>query len=303
MMTRATSHTLLWKNPRAPVTLGDNPLMGWTRYEWWEQKLCFKKTGHPAPLAGLAIAAVDGAIAAARNVTITRVDADPETTPSSNLLTKFGLLRPVTLICPEREVIGAASVRWVVAWLTGDARKAQPETIPETAAQAAVNALVKESYPLYNQAPSMYAVPNLILRHDTTAEDLGIVERQKITPDVVCASVSDDPDVVEAVLRWDRATPSTWRDLVRARLAAQERAGIPERDRAPLYSGQVEEFLMPIIMRMGKEDEPMVLAQLRQNLRRIYGEHAETVLVFMLASYQHGGTEKLLALASAKAAA
>jgi hypothetical protein len=190
-----------------------------------------------------------------------------------------------------------------MAWLTGDARKAQPETIPETAAQAAVNALVKESYPLYNQAPSMYAVPNLILRHDTTAEDLGIVERQKITPDMICGSVADDPDVAEAVLRWDRATPSTWRDLVRARLAAQERIGVAVANRAPLYSGQVEELLMPIIMRMGRDDEPMVLAQLRQNLRRIYGEHAETVLMFMLRTYRHGGAEKLLALASAKVAA
>jgi hypothetical protein len=71
---------------------------------------------------------------------------------------------------------------------------------------------------------------------------------------------------------------------------------------APLYSGQVEEFLTPIIMRMGKGDEPSVLAQMRQHLRRTYGEHAETVLEFMRA-YAHGGTEKLLALASAKAAA
>jgi hypothetical protein len=123
MITRAASHTLLRKNPRAPVTLGGNPLMGWTRYEWWEHELRFKKAAHPGPLAGLAIAAVEGAIAAARNVTITTVDADPERTPSSDLLTKFGLLRPVTLVCPERQVIGAASVRWVMAWLTGDARK------------------------------------------------------------------------------------------------------------------------------------------------------------------------------------
>jgi hypothetical protein len=109
--------------------------------------------------------------------------------------------------------------------------------------------------------------------------------------------------VVEAVLRWDRATPSTWRDLVAARLAAQARAGIPEADRSPLYCGDVEGYLVPIIMRMGKGDEPTVLAQMRQHLRRTYGEHGETVLSFMLRTYAHGGTEKLLALASAKAAA
>jgi hypothetical protein len=105
------------------------------------------------------------------------------------------------------------------------------------------------------------------------------------------------------VQRWDRATPSTWCDLVAARLAAQARAGVGPDQLAPLYSGQVDEFLMPIIMRMGRGDEPIVLAQLRQTLRRIYAEHAETVLSFMLLTYAHGNAERLLALASAKAAA
>jgi hypothetical protein len=58
---------------------------------------------------------------------------------------------------------------------------------------------------------------------------------------MICGSVANDPNVAEAVLRLDRATPSTWRDLVVARLSAQARAGIPEADRAPLYSGQVED--------------------------------------------------------------
>jgi hypothetical protein len=90
---------------------------------------------------------------------------------------------------------------------------------------------------------------------------------------------------------------------VRARLAAQARAGIPEDERAPLYSGQVEEYLTPILMRMGKGDEAMILAQLRQSLRRTYGEQAETVLMFMLRTYRHRDTSALLALASTKALA
>jgi hypothetical protein len=52
----------------------------------------------------------------------------------------------------------------------------------------------------------------------------------------------DDPDVREADARWDRATPSTHRNLVHARLAAQARAGIAPEDRAPLHSAQVEEY-------------------------------------------------------------
>jgi hypothetical protein len=308
MISRATSHTLLWKSPRTPVTTAGAPklgwqLMGWQRYDWWEHELRFKKTGMPESLGHLATAAVKDAILARRNVTIAQIEDDPETTPSSDLLTKFALVRPVTVICPERAVIPGSSVRWIVAWLARDARRVQPETIPETTIQATVDATVKEQYPRYNQAPSMYSVPSLVLRHDVTGESLDLVERQVITPDMICASVSEDPAVVQAVLRWDRATPSTYRDLVDARLAAQARAGIPEADRAPLYSGQVEEFLMPILMRMGRGDEPAVLVQLRQQLRRTYGEHAETVLVFMLRTYAHGGTAKLLALASAKVAA
>jgi hypothetical protein len=74
-------------------------------------------------------------------------------------------------------------------------------------------------------------------------------------------------------------------------------------DRASLSSGQVDEFMVPIVMRMGKGDEPMVLDQMRRQLRARYGEFAEIVLLFMLRTYRHGGTEQLLALATEKAAA
>jgi hypothetical protein len=138
----------------------------------------------------------------------------------------------------------------------------------------------------------------LMLRQDVSAEELGIVEKIKPSPDEVCASVSDDPDVAAAISRWDRATPSTWHDLVRARLAAQERAGVPEDERAPLYSGDVEGVLTPLIMRMGRGDEAAVVTHLRRDCRIKYGEFAKMVLLFMLRTYRHGGTEKLLALAT-----
>jgi hypothetical protein len=142
-----------------------------------------------------------------------------------------------------------------------------------------------------------------MLRHDVSAEELGIIPVVRPTPDDVYASVADDPAVIEAGKLWDRATPSTHRNLVAAVLAAQERAGIVPEDRVPLSSGQVDEFLIPIVMRMGKDDEPEVLAQMRRQLRARYGEFAEIVLLFMLSTYRHGGTEKLLALATPRAAA
>jgi len=142
-------------------------------------------------------------------------------------------------------------------------------------------------------------------RHDVSAEKPGIVEpvKVKLTPDTICGSVANDRDVREADARWDRATPSTYRNLVHARLAAQARAGIAPEDRAPLYSGQVEEYLLPIIFRMGRGDEQATVAKLRSDLRRLYGEHTETVLSFMLRTYSHGGTEALLEAALATAAA
>ena len=142
-------------------------------------------------------------------------------------------------------------------------------------------------------------------RHDVSAEEPGIVEpvKMKVTPDTICGSVANDPDVREADARWDRATPSTHRNLVHARLAAQARAGIAPEDRAPLHSAQVEEYLLPIIFRMGRGDEQATVAKLRSDLRRLYGEHAETVLSFMLRTYRHGGTEALLEAALATAAA
>jgi hypothetical protein len=91
-------------------------------------------------------------------------------------------------------------------------------------------------------------------------------------------SVADDPDVRAAYALFDRASPSTYRDLVRARLGARARAGIAPDQRAPLYSGDVESYLLPITLRMGRGGAPQTLAWLRRDLRRLYGEHSEAVL-------------------------
>jgi hypothetical protein len=86
--------------------------------------------------------------------------------------------------------------------------------------------------------------------------------------------VAQEPEVREAAVRWDRATPSTHRDLVRARLAAQARLGIPAAERAPLYSGEVEDFLVPVMIRMGRGEEGAVVVELRKALMRLYGDSA-----------------------------
>jgi predicted DNA-binding transcriptional regulator AlpA len=152
-------------------------------------------------------------------------------------------------------------------------------------------------------AASRFRAP--LPRHDVSAGEPGIVEpvKVKVTPDTICGSVANDPDVREADARWDRATPSTHRDLVAARLAAQARLGISEAERAPLYSGEVEDYLTPVMFRIGRGDEGAVVVELRKEMTRLYGEFGETVLMFMLRTYRHGGTEALLEAAMATAAA
>jgi hypothetical protein len=198
----------------------------------------------------------------------------------------------MTLICPE----WATGDRWAIS------NFGAPEILHAGAVQGTIDNLVATMFPEWRHG-LQFSPRGLMLRHDVSAEDMGIIEPVTVSPDEVCASVAEDPEVIAAVQRWDRATPSTWRDLVAARLAAQARAGIPEADRAPLYSGQVDEALLGVMMRMGRGDEAAVLVSLRRDCRVKYGEHAEAVLTFMLRTYRHGGTEKLLALATTKKAA
>jgi hypothetical protein len=92
---------------------------------------------------------------------------------------------------------------------------------------------------------------------------------------------------LEAGRRSDPMAPSGMRDLVAARIAAQIRMGIDPSDVAPLYSSEVETVLIPILMRMGRGDAPGIVAALRRDFRRQYGDQSEIVLQFMLCSYQH----------------
>jgi hypothetical protein len=89
---------------------------------------------------------------------------------------------------------------------------------------------------------------------DIRTERLRAISPIRIGPDDICALGAEDPEVRAASARLDRATPSTYRDLVAARLAAQACFGVPEKKRVPLYSGEVEDFLVPIMFRMGRGD-------------------------------------------------
>jgi hypothetical protein len=284
---------LLWRDPAEGDPCGAAGLLHWRSFTRRAGDDYYAPHGELGQLGQLAHAALGEALKRNINVFVGWQAESPETTPAAEIEAAVRRLWPLTVFAPERAIDGD---RWCMNCF------GESSTFPKAAVERLIDDFVNTNIPTW-QPGAQFRAHAVILRVDITAEALGIIAAHKVRPDEVVAAVASDPEVAAATARLDRATPSTWRDLVAARLAAQARAGVPEADRAPLYSGQVEEFLTPILMRMGKGDEPSVLAQLRQHLRRTYGEYAEVVLMYMLRSYPHGGTEKLLALASMKAAA
>jgi hypothetical protein len=106
------------------------------------------------------------------------------------------------------------------------------------------------------------------------------IEPEKITPDMILASVADDDEVKEAAAKWDRATPSTHYDLVRARDEAQARMGIPVVNRAFLYSADVDSSLLPIVMRMAPGDEATTAHAHTRDFNERYRDLGPRVLAF-----------------------
>jgi hypothetical protein len=282
--------TIIWRDPRI-----EDAILGWRRY-YLDPKGVHHLDGlEPAQIRKLAEWAAHNAIVVGRNITI-GWGRSPLSLSEDEFETAARQLRPVVLFCPER------AAREEARWAMSVNFDGVAETLPETAVQKALDEHVAREYPNWKPKLQFRPMMALLVRHDVSAEELKLVEPLAPSPDVVCGSVATDPAVRQAYARWDAATPSTSRDLVAARLASQERSGIAPDERAPLYSGEVDSYLLPIIMRMGRDDEPAVIAYLRRDLRRLYGEYAETMLQFMLRTYRHGSTEKLL-IEAAKATA
>jgi hypothetical protein len=283
-------HVLIWREP-----IQTEVMSAWQSYQRPDHGMYFRKHGDPGfihSVAHRALCGNFGAVLRNVNVLIGWGECRVEATPASEVLAMVGGLRPLTVICAERP----KGDRWIIS------NFGAPMSFPVAGIQRAIDGFVGATFPEWRPGGAPFQPHALMFRQDVSGEELGLVERVQPTPDDTYASVADDPAVIEAGKLWDRATPSTHRDLVAAVLAAQERAGIPPEDRAPISSGEIDTFLIPIIMRMGKGDEPIVLAQIRRQLHARYGEFAEIVLGFMLRTYRHDGVAGLLQLATKAAA-
>jgi hypothetical protein len=262
---------------------GADGLLGWQCHLRRPSDEMFRPAG-AGQIGHLARAALDASFTKMTNVFIAWGDDDPATVPAAEIEAACRRLFPLT------KRVGRH--RWISSSF------GEPTFFSESSIERIVTEFAAGTFPNWQPGASGWRPHAVALFHDQTGEELGLVPRHKATPDDIYASVAEDPAVRAAGKLWDRATPSTHRDLVAAVLAAQERAGIPADDQAPLQSGAVDEYLMPILFRMGRGDEEAVLTYIRRDLRARYGQFSEQVLRFMISTYRHGGTEKLLALAT-----
>jgi hypothetical protein len=290
-----TSHILIWKSASAIAPPhGASGLLGWVEYNSLGSGKPLQKFNSIGQAAQLAAVATAEAISRGTNVSIGWGLSDPAKVPVEEMESILRQLQPQTIICPERP-------RRVDRWAVATSGTGMPESLPAAGIQQALSNIVAARFPKWMHGISWGATA-LILRHDVSAEELGLIEPKKRTPDDVVQLVAMDDDVLEANRNADPSVPGTLAALVGARLAAQGRAGVAPEQQAPLYSADVEGYLIPVVMRLGRGDAPGAVMWLRRDLRRLYGEHGETILQFMLRTYDHHDIEELRAAARASPA-
>jgi hypothetical protein len=283
---------LVWQDSSAGAPTS---LLRWSEFETSSNPRYFVKW-REGQLGQLAVSAAAGAIAGGADVTIGWTEKSLWATPVDDLEPTWLSLRPAMLFCPERP---GKPDRWCVATDGGS-----PQSLPLAAVQTALTEAVASFYPDWRHGVA-WRPTALLVRHHISAEELGVIPPAVPTADDLVNSVCDDPAVRQAWTLFDRATPSTSYDLAKARLEAQARAGIAPQQRAPMRVLEIDDYLLPVVLRMDKGDAPAILAWMlgappaddhisylvagRFSLRRLYGEFAEVVLAFMLREFPHGG--------------
>jgi hypothetical protein len=270
------SHTLIWKSCDDGAPSGAAGLLNWIAFDQSGQG--FRRRPGTGQIGDLAAIAISQAIDRGRDVTVGWGTANPTTTPADELEPLFRQLRPALFALPERP---GKTDRWTLC--TAGA----PASLPVAAIQAALCDEIAALFPRWQHDPrSIWTATCVILRHNTSAEALGLVEPEPLTGDRILAQIATDPQVRAAADRADPSLPETIYALAVARIAAQDRMGIPADKRAVLFSGQIEDLLMAPVMKLGRGGEAAVLAALRLQLRH-YRELTDFVLMSALRDYPH----------------
>ena len=276
------SHTLIWKDAGDGAPSGAAGLLNWMAFDQSGQGQGFRRRYGTGQVGELAAVAISQAIERGRNVTVAWGTANPAITSADELEPVFRQLRPALFALPERP---GRTDRWALC------TAGKPASLPVAAIQAALCDEVAARFPRWQHDPrSIWTATCVILRHGTNAEALGLVEPEALTGDRILAQIATDPQVRAAADRVDPSLCETVYNLAVARLAAQERMGIPAEKRVVLFSGQAEDLLMAPLMRMGRGEEAAVLAALRRQLRH-YRELTDFILMSALRDYPHASPQ------------
>jgi hypothetical protein len=285
------SSILIWKHTVGSAPSGANGLTSWTEYV--RSGKSFRRTNTVGQVYDLSAMAATLAIDKGVNVSVGWSTVDPSRVSADELEQTLMQLRPRILICPERP---GKPDRWAIASGGGT-----PESLPLAAIQKAVNDQVAALYPRWLHGITWNATA-FLLRHDISAEELALIEPEPLTGDRILGMVATDEAVREANKVADPGVPGSIHALAAARLAAQERLGIPEDKRVIMFSTEAETLLTGPLMRMGRGDEMAALALLRRQLRA-YGPLAEFALTSALRDFGHNFPYLESLRAAAKASA
>jgi hypothetical protein len=262
------AHILIYKSSAARPAGGDG-LLAWDRFDLGPGQERFQHIG-AGQVSVLGRDAVKDVVARGIDVTIGWGVEDPQAVPADELLATLAQLKPVTVICPERP----GKHDW---WVSVASRSVS--SLAALHVQREVTCHVEVEYPEWRHGAT-WAATAFLLRTRISAEELGLVEKKPLTWDGLVAAVATDAAVLAANRRDDR------KGLVAARLAAQAAMGIPEDQRACLYSGDIETLLAIPLSRL-PFDAKATLKALRRRLEDEYEDLAETVLRGVLRGYPH----------------
>lgn len=108
---------------------------------------------------------------------------------------------------------------------------------------------------------------------------------RKLRNDDPARSVADDPAVKQAAQGVDPKDPASMKPLIAARLAAQERAGLPEDMRSPITRSEAIAMTVPL-RRMLPGQEREVLTALGEDFKQRFGENADSAFQFALRAHK-----------------
>jgi hypothetical protein len=292
-------HVLIWQDGHRGAPNGAGGLLGWRRFARSSGDKCYYQYDRgDAQVNELASLSISQAIEYGRCVTIawsSALEQHPAVTPAAEIEALAFQLKPAVIVCPARP--GKAD-RWVISQF------GSPEQLPRAAVQSAVNGMIDRLYPKWVPKGPAWNATALLLRPDLDAESLGLIEPEPLTSNGIIAMVANDPEVREANRREDPEIPETVYALAVARLAAQERLGIPASQRAVIYTNYIEDMLAVPLSRLNF-DAQATLALLRRQLSLRYGGLTDFVLSTLFRDYphdQHPNFKRLLEAARETAA-